>query len=140
MNSKNKFRFWNNMAHRYQPSDKYAIDGNGDLVAYDYETGGYDDPIPFDKSIIVAEQYTGLKDRNDKEIFENDYLIHDDGTLYRIEFDDEHGRYIFWLQKDGDYDTCNDCLELSTENMEIVGNLFEGPDEEKIENIEFDIY
>jgi hypothetical protein len=57
-----KFRFWNKIARRFQPPSKYAVDGDGDLVAYDYELGEYHGPTPFDKTIIVAQQWIGLQD------------------------------------------------------------------------------
>jgi hypothetical protein len=86
-----KFRFWNKIARRFQPSSKYAIDGEGKLVAYDYEMHAYDDPVDFSRTIIVAQQYTGFSD-----IYEGDILKYETGLgpiYWRVYWNSEDGQW-----------------------------------------------
>jgi uncharacterized phage protein (TIGR01671 family) len=117
-----KFKFWNKLARRFQPPSKYAIQGDGMYVSYDYEMMAWDDPSSFGDSILVPCQYTGLKDKNGKEIYEGDILsyegIHKVGNgVSIVSFDD--GSFMI----DEDIASKDWAVE-----HEVVGNIFENSD------------
>lgn len=87
-----KFRAWDYDNKRYQYFNLSDIQESVELLASygDYFWNGYFTEQPL-------EQYTGLKDKNDKEIYENDQFIRNGhiGYVYRsksgkwmIRFDD----------------------------------------------------
>lgn len=123
INREFKFRFWNRIAHRFQPASRYAIDGDGDLVAYDYEMGAYNDAVSFSKTCIAAQQWTGCIDKNEKQIYEGDivraYSEHysNENYIAVVIFDES-----FFIAKLNDNDTRG---VWSGEDIEVIGNIFE---------------
>jgi uncharacterized phage protein (TIGR01671 family) len=69
-------------------------------------------------------QYTGLKDKNDKEIYEGD-IVEWKGERFKVSYkQDKH--YIGYIAtKD---DTKLSYIHIWYDNIEIIGNIYENPD------------
>lgn len=70
-------------------------------------------------------QYTGLKDKNDKEIYEGDIVNSRKGQL-TVVWDESDGSFVFKTQ--GDYDDYNGLITHTDITIEIIGNIYENPE------------
>lgn len=115
VNREIKFRIWNGARFIGPTSPKELLLGcpNGD------EYGFIDD--------LIFQQFTGLKDKNNKDIYEGDwveyeYEMHEgdmEDSLSEVKFMDG----IFYF---GDFAT-ND-LNFRRTSLKIIGNIFENPE------------
>lgn len=127
-----KFRAWwkNKLRHN-------AIAGNGQCLFVPSGVGEY-------TWINLAEckimQFTGLKDKNGKEIYEGDILLSlvqsmRDNSITKVVgevyFDEKLGGYMFGnkhsTDKESDTVEFGVCMALS-DSVEIIGNIYENPE------------
>ncbi|EAD7697647.1 hypothetical protein AB444_12250 [Listeria monocytogenes] len=75
-------------------------------------------------------QYTGLKDKNGKKIFEGDIVINSNGQIGYIAFLVQEAGFVVVL-KNSDYRlghrNTNECYERATHHK-IIGNIHENPE------------
>lgn len=78
---------------------------------------------------VISEtvgQYTELKDKNEKEIYERDIITYYDDT-YKVEFKGDRGGYFPFAQGDGC--GCCQCEVVTFPNdCEILGNIYDNPE------------
>jgi uncharacterized phage protein (TIGR01671 family) len=112
-----KFRAWN------KRQKVMGVEmGLNDLLEYTAENPHRVSEVPY----LETMQYTGLKDKNGKEIYESDYLnVWLDGIgneVFRVDWDSHKARFIL-VDKLGDtwsFDDSND--------TEVIGNKFGNPE------------
>lgn len=117
MNREIKFRAWNIRQNEYLPVVKLDFKKQIVNIGVDYN----DSFVSF--SDMVLEQYTGLKDKNGKEIYEGD-IVEMDGLCYLIKWDGDNCKWCMSLERDW-----MDYLFLAkrkTPFIEIIGNIHEG--------------
>lgn len=110
MNREIKFRAWSNV--EMTTSDEYASMSDFWLDCCECE----------------IMQYTGLKDKHGKEIYEGDIIadtLRDiDDNIYVCEFISEGAKYVFCSPLDGD--TLDE--NIYANDMVIIGNIYENPE------------
>lgn len=123
MSIKIKYRVWDNENKSYDDpysSAYYALTQDGGLDFYCHG----DHMKEASPDMYFIEQYTGLRDKNGKEIFQGDIVKSiPDGNVYEIDwFDDKCGWFGF------ENTTGEDYIPLYRLNCVIIGNIHENPE------------
>jgi hypothetical protein len=112
------------MWHRCIQSNGNGILGSGGTEAK-FEVGGY----AINEGDLM--QFTGLKDKNGKEIFEGDIL----DSHFKIEWNMLHCGWALFNRKGfchqllaDEYDANGDILHPWQINGEVIGNIYENPE------------
>ena len=125
-----KFRVWNIQDKRWDnPSILEVWNDSGKLEPYSFVKTGKLNPLYIPIKNYVIQQFTGLLDKNGREIYEGDIVIHE--NPYSTSVTKEQGEIIFdkgafWLRNEsGDW-------YFDTSPI-VIGNIFENPELCKIE-------
>ena len=112
-----KFRCWNNCTRKYIPENE-LMENFAEYLGEDH---------------LYIEQYTGLNDKNGKEICEGDIVNYSDGCICVVQYEDEGARFIhrdisddfpFGFNRLEEYDG----EEYDGELFEVIGNTHENPE------------
>ena len=103
------------------------------IIGYSKSSSNYGNySISFDD--IELMQYTGLKDKNGKEIYEGDIIHINDNFLdkfdYLIEWNEEYLRYYLYSVDKEKLNKLGGILEahLNSLEVEVIGNIYDNPE------------
>ncbi len=120
-----KFRAW--VKDRKAIFEVISIDYVSKKVTYIVERTGHLLNIRHDKfNDVELMQYTGIKDKDNKEIYEGDILFESFGErYYKVVFENGSFRAEF----KGDFEEYSfDLIDVVAQGCEIVGNIYENPE------------
>lgn len=116
-----KFRAWFKREKRWLRNDEYKITSDGKASTFGVFPSSID---------IILMQFTGLHDKNKKEIYEND-------RVSGVDINPEYGEYYFKGIIQWDDEKC--AFSIKEENgktrymnefitIEVIGNIYENPE------------
>jgi uncharacterized phage protein (TIGR01671 family) len=119
-----KFRAWDTRIQQmYRVGDEYGTRHPLDCCVYAHA-----------RQPVILQQFTGLHDRNGREIYEGDIInrrdgyegdTYEPGCVCSVEWDD--GGYC--LSKNGTaYIAGLDSCEVINRGIEVIGNIYENPE------------
>lgn len=129
-----KVRAWDNVAFEMlYPGEEvdviFVLDGTG-IECTDLRNGTPSGTGIDSMDHLIYMQYTGLKDKNDKEIYEGDVIKWGGGktesrSKMQVVWANEHAQYILLaFQEDWCYEL-GGCLQ---DTLEIIGNIYKNPE------------
>lgn len=123
-----KFRIWDKICDRFFNNDyNYPV-----IITNSGKIGILVDDFNFEefkkdelKNIVISE-YTGLKDKNEKEIYDGDILFESFGErYYKVVF--ENGSYRAEFERDFE-EYSFDLIDVVAQGCEVIGNIYENPE------------
>lgn len=127
-----KFRVWNTNSEQFVPADETRIYPNGLIEGDDGREWVTTTP-----DVNIFQQFTGLKDKNGKEIYEGDIVILGFDTQKKFPRQIIWEGFGFWCKQingEGNYPltmvniTKDANLPIDETDWVVIGNIYENPE------------
>lgn len=124
MNDRLKFRVWaENKIQKASYGDDFCINQEGELACINVSTGEH----AANTSFLSVEQCTGLKDKNGKLIYENDFVLLN-GEICQVIWSEEDCAFFFSNLKETYRQPIYPDVYIMSEDFKVVGNIHENPE------------
>jgi hypothetical protein len=119
-----KFRAWDSdfgkMIYEFTP-DGYSVDMQNGMLEVGSQNGDGD------YFTLPLMQFTGLLDKNGKEIYEGDLVESEFGYIGEIIYENSYDRARYLIEWN-DGDNCDIFLDASHGEIEVFSNIYENPE------------
>lgn len=129
-----KFRAWDVLAEKMIDEIQMISFVRKEIIGK-FSDGSTSVPLKFEDERngedVILMQSTGLKDKNDKEIFEGDILAcktDDEVINLNIFWDEEYALFMFESKKYNEQEPLAELVEDNIYPFEIIGNIYENPE------------
>ena len=123
-----KFRAWDIKNKKWLSTCNVVMSLSGDEFGWNF---GYEPLRDMDKDEFILSQFTGLIDKNKREIYEGDILKWDNECTILIKWvEDRDVGFGYRVLTQNDKNICAFDIRFyrSEESAEIIGNKYENPD------------
>lgn len=135
-----KVRFWDDIHNKFwyggqegegignKSFQTYFKDGSLVGLILEPVSYGFKDVDDYQEHRLISSQYTGLTDKNGKEIYEDDLIKDSSGVIAKVVYYQEHAAFLASYGIDGNAQL--DYLEGDgrMEFCENIGNTYENPE------------
>lgn len=119
-----KFRAWLPKANKMEYDIQQDNDLGDIITDHNYDNGNY-----------ILMQYTGLKDWDEKEVFEGDIIQYlydgcNENDQYIVEWDEENLQFAFKNTKKEEYMALEDMYDCDygKHSIRVIGNIYDNPE------------